>query len=150
MGRSTTQERSNKQAVVRCDTCGYQAEPSAWNLYESCLRFGPGDNENYCPGIMKEYWEEAVPLKGTAGFRLAEQWKKIADQVFAIGSTLMIFFLLPTVFGDNKPEVWTSLPTAVVLTVFAYTYATLNLWRAASMTLLTSILWYDLAFQVAL
>lgn len=55
--------------------------------------------------------------------------------------------LLPTLFGDRKPEVSTALVTAVLAAVVAVTLFTLPLVWAAIATGSTSVIWFLITAQ---
>ncbi len=55
--------------------------------------------------------------------------------------------LLPTLFGDRKPEVSTSLVTAILAAVVAVTLFTLPLVWAAIATGSTSVIWFMITAQ---
>lgn len=69
------------------------------------------------------------------------------DIVLAIGSLVFALALLPSVLGKDKPALWTSALTCLVLAVFTATYASLSLWYATFTVVLTAILWGILAVQ---
>jgi hypothetical protein len=69
------------------------------------------------------------------------------DIVISIGSLVFAIALIPSVAGQDKPALSTSLTTGIVLTVFTFTYASLNLWYATVTTAGAAILWSILAFQ---
>jgi len=71
-------------------------------------------------------------------------WQDIA---FAVGNIIFFISLLPTVFAAEKPSVWTSIPTSIVLFVFAYAFFTLSLWYGAVTSTATGTLWLILAIQ---
>ena len=60
---------------------------------------------------------------------------------------MFIIALLPSIFSKDKPAIATSLITGTVLTIFAFTFATLSLWLSAVSTMFVSIVWFILAFQ---
>lgn len=70
------------------------------------------------------------------------------DNVFTFGSLIFVLALLPTLFGEFKPSLWTSIMTGSVLAVYTYTFYSLKFWYSAGMTCLTSICWLILAIQV--
>lgn len=72
-------------------------------------------------------------------------WQDIA---FMAGGIVFIPSLLFCIYNRNKPPIRTSLPTGIVLAVFSICYATLGLWLAFVATLLTSILWFVISYQV--
>ena len=69
------------------------------------------------------------------------------DIVLSIGQWVFAIALLPSVFGKDKPALVSSLITGSVLTVFAFTFATLSLWISAISTVLVSLIWFVLAGQ---
>jgi hypothetical protein len=71
----------------------------------------------------------------------------MADAIFAVGSLFFAAALLPSVFGPDKPALWTSITTGFWLVVFAVTYMTLDLNFAAASTALSGALWLTLAAQ---
>ena len=73
------------------------------------------------------------------------------DIIFSVGSLIFIFALLPMLKmpWDQKPAVFSALTTALVLTVFGFTYATIDFKFASVTTFITAGLWYTLAWQKA-
>ncbi len=69
------------------------------------------------------------------------------DVVLTVGNTLFLIALIPSIFSEFKPSKWTSLLTAATLTVFTFTYYTLDLVYATSMVGLTAVAWWILFFQ---
>lgn len=70
------------------------------------------------------------------------------DIVMSIGNWIFAFALFPSVFGiKNKPPKWTSLMTAVVLSIFVWCMITLNLLRTAVAITTTASLWWVLFIQ---
>ena len=69
------------------------------------------------------------------------------DYVFALGSVVFIVALMPAVKSKEKLPLGTSIPTAVILFLFAICYATLHLWFAMATTLGTATQWSLLAIQ---
>jgi 4-hydroxybenzoate polyprenyltransferase len=55
--------------------------------------------------------------------------------------------LLPTLFGDRKPEVITALMTAILAAVVALTLFTIPLFWAAIATGSTSVIWFIITAQ---
>lgn len=72
----------------------------------------------------------------------------MADIIFTVGGVIFAVALLPSVFGENKPAWKTSLITAVVLTVYAITFATIGFVFSATMNTITAIMWFVLFAQV--
>jgi hypothetical protein len=69
------------------------------------------------------------------------------DIVLAIGAVIFCLALIPSITGEDKPAVWTSVLTGSVLAVFTAVYVSLSLWYAALTTGLSAVLWAVLAFQ---
>ncbi len=69
------------------------------------------------------------------------------DLIFLVGNWVFVAAMIPTIRGNSKPALQTSLTTAVVLTTFVVCYLTLNLWLAAFSTALSAGTWYVLAYQ---
>jgi hypothetical protein len=73
----------------------------------------------------------------------------IQDIILAIGSFVIVLAVIPSVISDRKPALLTSLPTSVVLFVFAGVYFSLQLWFTSVMAAITAGLWMVLAIQKA-
>ena len=69
------------------------------------------------------------------------------DAVLSAGGLVFSIAMIPTIVGKDKPALITSVSTAIVLTAFVFTYATLELWFAMSTTGLTALTWYIVTFQ---
>lgn len=69
------------------------------------------------------------------------------DYVVSISSVFMIFGLLPSVRGVNKPAFKTSAITGFWLYVIVGVYLTLGLWLSAALLAVQGILWTTLAIQ---
>lgn len=69
------------------------------------------------------------------------------DWTIAIGQLLFFFALLPSIFGAHKPSWITSGTTGLILTVFAYTFWTLDLVYGALTAALVALGWYILCIQ---
>ena len=69
------------------------------------------------------------------------------DFVFFIGQWIFIIALIPTLRAKEKPQISTSLVTAVTLAVFAVTYFTLGLWLSATASASIAGAWFILAVQ---
>ena len=68
------------------------------------------------------------------------------DWVFMIGGFIFAPSLVVSVVNHIEMPLATTLPTAIVLTVFVAAYLTLKLRLAAMSTALTAICWYVLVF----
>jgi len=69
------------------------------------------------------------------------------DLIFMIGGFIFAPSLLFIIKAKDKPPIATSLPTAIVLTVYLICYATMNFWLAFISTGLTAICWWVLFVQ---
>jgi hypothetical protein len=71
----------------------------------------------------------------------------IQDFILTVGSVIFLIALLPMLQATEKPVIKTSLTTGIVLCVFSATYASLELYFSAVMTLLSGGIWLTLAWQ---
>lgn len=71
----------------------------------------------------------------------------IHDLIFATGSVVFIIALIPSILGVHKPAASSSLITGIVLTVFGFTYLTIDYAFAAATTFITALCWYILLVQ---
>lgn len=69
------------------------------------------------------------------------------DWVLTLGSLVFFIALIPSILSKDKPDIKTSMPTALVMTAFTITYGSLGLWYGMSTSALTTIAWYILWFQ---
>ena len=69
------------------------------------------------------------------------------DIVLTVGGIIFAVALVPSVFSKNKPSLWTSLSTALVLYVFVFVYFSLSLWFSAVTTFITASFWLTLYIQ---
>ncbi len=69
------------------------------------------------------------------------------DVVYAVGQWVFIVALIPSILSKDKPALTSSLLTGLVLLVYAFTLASLNLWISTISTLATSVAWFVLALQ---
>jgi hypothetical protein len=69
------------------------------------------------------------------------------DWVFSAGGFLILLSLIPTLRGDQKPALTTSVMSAAVVASFAVTMATLELWLSALANGGISLAWGVLAMQ---
>jgi len=69
------------------------------------------------------------------------------DLVFMIGGFIFAPSLVFTILGKDKPPIKTSLPTAIVLTVYLVCYISMHFWLALGSTILTAACWYILVYQ---
>lgn len=72
------------------------------------------------------------------------QWQ---DLVLTIGSWILNLSLIPTIRGKQKPELSTSIPYATILSIFVFTFLSLDLKLTAITTLFGALGWIILAFQ---
>lgn len=71
------------------------------------------------------------------------------DYVFLIGGIIADIALVPMIFHKNKPPLTTSIPTAVIIIAYCFSYATLNLYFATFIAATTGVIWTILAIQKA-
>ena len=69
------------------------------------------------------------------------------DAVIAVGQFALTLALIPAIRDTSKPPLRTSLTTALILYVFAATFATLGLWLAVISSVLAGAAWTVLAAQ---
>ena len=69
------------------------------------------------------------------------------DGVIAFGQVIFFASLLFTVFSKEKPSLWTSIPTGIVLIIYAYTFFTLKLWYGGGMSALVAVTWLVIGCQ---
>ncbi len=88
----------------------------------------------------------AVPARNTRSVmeRNIMIWQ---DLVFGIGTIIFSIALIPAILGKEKPPVSTSLSTGVTVLVVAFTQASLSLWFASAMSMISGFLWLTLAIQ---
>lgn len=70
-----------------------------------------------------------------------------ADFIFSLGGFIFLFALLPSITGENKPEIATSLSTGIILYLFSATYFALKLKITTLVTFATGTGWIILAIQ---
>lgn len=69
------------------------------------------------------------------------------DIVISAGQWIFIIALIPSIFSQNKPDIRTSLMTAIVLTAFSFTFFTLDLVIGGISSLGTATCWWILFIQ---
>ena len=69
------------------------------------------------------------------------------DIVIAVASWAASFALIPSILSQDKPALWSSVMTFVIVTTFGICYATLGLWWAAASSWILAALWLVLAVQ---
>lgn len=69
------------------------------------------------------------------------------DIVFTVGNLIFAAALFPSIISKDKPSLYTSVPTGIVLFSFFIAFYTLSLTYSAILTLINSILWSILAVQ---
>lgn len=72
---------------------------------------------------------------------------KWQETVLALGQIIFIVALLPSVFSQDKPEIWTSIITGAVALSIAVTYLTMNIPFAAVSAFFNFVFWTILALQ---
>lgn len=71
-------------------------------------------------------------------------WQDIA---IAVIQTLLVVPLVPALFSPQKPTIFTSVGTGILLAALAGIFATLSLWYGAGATGIVSMLWLILGVQ---
>lgn len=69
------------------------------------------------------------------------------DWVLGMGQLLFFIALIPSIRSPHKPALATAVMTALALTAFVFTFATLGLWFSGATVFLAAIGWYILAYQ---
>jgi hypothetical protein len=72
------------------------------------------------------------------------QWQ---DWVLSVGAFAILVSLVPTIRGEQKPALTTSIMSTVIVATFGVTMATLGLWLSALANVLISAAWALLAYQ---
>lgn len=73
-----------------------------------------------------------------------ENWQ---DILLSAGNVILWLALLPSVFSENKPALSTSALTGSILLMFAFVFATLELWFSSVALALVGLTWFVLAVQ---
>ena len=69
------------------------------------------------------------------------------DWVISICGIIIIFSLIPTIKGEDKPALSTCIVTAIIITIVATTMLTLSLWLSAIVNYIIAVGWYILMYQ---
>lgn len=69
------------------------------------------------------------------------------DLVFMFGNIVFFVALVPSIMSEHKPSKWTSLSTAIVMTIFVVTYYSLSFMYATFTGALSALAWWVLYFQ---
>ena len=69
------------------------------------------------------------------------------DWVIMTGQWIMGVALIPAVFAKEKPPLKTSIPTAIFMMVFSFTFSTLGFWGSTASSFFGGVLWVILAVQ---
>ena len=69
------------------------------------------------------------------------------DFVFMFGNIVFFLALIPSIMSEDKPSKWTSLSTAIVMTIFVVTYYSLSLMYATVTGSFSALAWWVLYFQ---
>ena len=72
------------------------------------------------------------------------------DAVIGIGNWIFVLALIPSIISNKKPAIATSLITAVVVTVIAYCFFTLELYHSMISSVAVGVCWWVLFLQVML
>ena len=71
----------------------------------------------------------------------------VQECIFVAGSIIFILALLPSVFGEDKPDRATSAMTGTVLAVFGGAYVSMDFYFAAITSFVTAALWGTMWWQ---
>jgi len=69
------------------------------------------------------------------------------DYVLMAANVVFCLTVVPMLFAREKPPLWTSIPTTVVLWVIGATYLTLQFWFATATLFIVGTEWSVLAYQ---
>lgn len=69
------------------------------------------------------------------------------DYLLSIGAVLLSVSMIPMLRDKTKPPYLTSIPSAIIMTVFVYINTTLDLWVLAVVNGVIALLWYWLVWQ---
>jgi len=70
------------------------------------------------------------------------------DIVIGIGNWIFVLALIPSIVSDKKPALVTSIITAIVVTVFAYCFFTLELYHSMISSAAVGVCWWILFLQL--
>lgn len=76
--------------------------------------------------------------------RTIMQWQ---DIVLTVGIIVMNLALIPSILGEDKPQLSTSITTATILGIFSVVYISLGLVFTTFVSIISCILWAILAYQ---
>lgn len=69
------------------------------------------------------------------------------DLVFMLGNIVFFVALIPSIISENKPSKWTSLSTALVMSLYVITYYSLSLTYATVTGAIATTAWWILYLQ---
>ena len=69
------------------------------------------------------------------------------DTVIAIAQLAFLPSMIPTIIGNDKPALSTSIMNAIIVTIIVITFATLELWFSVFTGAITATIWTILAIQ---
>ncbi len=69
------------------------------------------------------------------------------DWVLGVGQLVLFLALIPSLITKQKPVLSTSIISALVLSSFATTFISLQLWFGGLATTFSALAWYTLAWQ---
>lgn len=72
------------------------------------------------------------------------QWQEL---VFGLGTWVFIAALIPTIRGEQKPEISTSMTNAITITAFVIAWASQDFWFSVLPATILSGAWFLLAQQ---
>jgi hypothetical protein len=71
----------------------------------------------------------------------------IQDWILASCQCASIVAIFPTLIGEQKPPLATSLPSAIILAIMAVTFGTISMWVSTVSTAVLSLCWFVLVWQ---
>ena len=69
------------------------------------------------------------------------------DWVIMLGGLVITAGLIPILFDSEKPTLKASIPVAVVMSIYVYTFLTLGLWLSALGLLGQAVIWTVIGIQ---
>jgi len=69
------------------------------------------------------------------------------DYLLSVGAVLLSLSMIPMLLNKEKPPLATSVPSALVMSMFVYINTTIDLWVLAVVNGIIALLWYWLAWQ---
>jgi hypothetical protein len=69
------------------------------------------------------------------------------DMVFSAGYVMFTSTVIPYLFDEDKPPLLISMVIAIILLMFAYSYATINFHSSAMGAFVNAVCWTVVSFQ---